>query len=253
MWRTLAITMVAILSTAACAQTDYQGQPTPNAPSASRQQLLRLNHSATLVQKYQSRDLPDAPSYTPLSDAEKFHVFVETSQAPLTFMAAGVNTGMRRAAGSRMYGTGTLGFSKMYTAALATKQSNVFFGGFLFPKLLNQDPRYHPSNSSSMMPRAFYAASRVLMTRNDQGQPTVNSSYLLSTVVSSSLANAYKPQYYRSFSNTSGDILSAIGSEAGMNVLREFWPQLRGGLGKVEPGLIKRMRGKIHDKFTGEN
>lgn len=148
-----------------------------------------------------------------------------------------------------MYGPGKWGYSKMYTAALATKESNEFLGRFLFPKLLNQDPRYHASGSTSMMPRAFYAASRVFVTRRDDGQPTMNSSYLMSTVVSASLANAYKPQYYRSFGNTSSDILSTIGSEAGMNVLREFWPQLREGLGKVEPAPMKRMRAKIRDKF----
>ena len=99
------------------------------------------------------------------------------------------------------------------------------------------------------MPRAIYAASRVLFTRSDSGKGTFNSSYLLSTVASSSLANAYRPAYYRSFSNTSSDILSQVGSDAGMNVLREFWPQLREGLSKVEPAISEKNQRKSRTKI----
>jgi hypothetical protein len=249
MWK-LALAMLALATATASAQTPWLTSETPNAPSASKQQGLRLQYSPDIARQKSTRELPDAPSYTPLSDKEKFNVFVETSASPLTFMSAGVSAGVRRAAGSQMYGPGSQGFSRMYKAALATQESNAFFGRFLFPKLLNQDPRYHPApDHTGMMPRAFYAASRVLFTRKDDGQPTLNSSYLMSTVVSSSLANGYKPQYYRTFGNTSSDILSTIGSEAGMNVLREFWPQLRAGLTKMEPAQIKRLRDNIHEKF----
>jgi hypothetical protein len=223
----------------------------PDAPSASRQKYL-LQYPPQPRTAQATRELPDAPSYS-LSNSEKFQLFVESSGSPLTFMSATVGVSAQRALGNRMYGNGVNGFYRSYGAAVATRESNVFFARYLFPTILNQDPRYHPSEKNGMLPRAFYAASRVFLTRTDKGESTFNTSYLLSTITSSTLANAYKPAYYRSFSNTSGEVLSQIGSDAGMNVLREFWPQLREGLNRFEPPPIKKIRTKIHDSFAGDS
>ncbi|HWR37571.1 MAG TPA: hypothetical protein VN622_17045 [Clostridia bacterium] len=250
---------VLILSLGTIAVNLHAQAPTaeqhPDAPSASLPAMpavnsvlvLRTVYASTPTRPSRQSSLPDAPSYTALSDEQKFGIFVESSYSTLTFFSAGVNAGAAHIRGDHAYGTGVLGFGRSYGAALATKESNAFFGRYLFPALLNQDPRYHPSLKSGLMPRATHAASRVLFTQNDKGQTTLNTSYLLSTVTSSTLANAYKPPAYRSFGNTASDILTTIGGEAGMNILREFWPQLREGLGRIEPKPIRKLRVKFNE------
>ena len=244
----LAMLVVALSGISVLAQTN--ATRLPDAPSVCKPVLLNQYLSASLNSQNR-RALPNSPAYVPLTGTQKFQIFVDSLKSPLTFMSAGIGASVQYAVGTRMCGDGLGGFGGTYGASLATKESNVFFGRYLFPMLLNQDPRYHPSESRDTFSRSFYAASRVFVTRNDKGAETANTSYLLSTILSSSLANAYKPAYYRSFANTASDIGTQIGSDAGMNVLREFWPQLREGLTRVEPSPFRKLREKIHDKFAG--
>lgn len=204
--------------------------------------------SGILLGQGVSSRLPDCPSATQstsansslyyeakrrkpaLSDREKFQVFVEEAQSPLTFFSAGVAVGsdsfQRRAYASR-----SLSFQRRYTAALAGRETNAFLGRYLFPTVLSQDPRYHPSESDRTVSRAGYALTRVFVTRNDEGKPVVNTSYLLgallSSVVSNNMVNSDDPLKPRRVSDTFGDFGSTVGGDAGLNLLREFWPQLK--------------------------
>lgn len=192
------------------------------------------------------RSLPDAPSARPLTDKEKFELFTKDAQSPLTFISAGVTAGYNTAE-NRVYGGGWGGFGKNYATAVAEHETSSFLGQYLFPKLLNQDPRYHASEMDGFWHRSTYAASRVLLTRNDAGQKTVNSSYLLGALVSTAIASCYRPPRYRSAGQTMADFGSTVGGDAGMNVLKEFWPQLRE---KIRPITPKRLR-KLEDGLVG--
>lgn len=192
------------------------------------------------------RKLPDAPSSSAaLTDSQKFQVFMSSASSPLTFAGAGLNSAAGRA--RVPYGQ-SWSWTRSYTAALAQRESNEFFGRFLFPKLLGHDPRYHPAESEKFMGRASYAASRVLITRKDDGTQTLNTSYLLGTLLSSTVANVYRPRWERGVGNTFSDVGTTIGSDAGFNILREFWPQLRQTLSNHTPKQLKR----LSEKFAGD-
>ncbi len=88
-------------------------------------------------------------------------------------------------------------FATLYEASVVQKESSAFLGKFLYPSLLKQDPRYYPSTSQSVLGRTTYAASRLLITRNDQGKATLNTSYLLGVLTSAAVATAYRPYWAR--------------------------------------------------------
>jgi hypothetical protein len=201
-----------------------------------------LSYSAT----HNSNALPDAPSSSALTDRQKFEVFRDNAVSPLTFAGAGMNAAVMQARSP--YGV-NYSWTRSYTAALAQRESNQFFSSYLFPKLFNQDPRYHPASTEKTMGRAVYAASRVLITRKDDGSKTLNTSYLLGTLLTSSLANAYRPYWARTASNTFSDVGSTIGGDAGFNVFREFWPQVSKTLSSHTPKSFK----KIGEKFSGDD
>ena len=158
------------------------------------------------------------------------------------FAGAGTNAALMRA---RDNNDQRWSWPRSYTAALAERESNAFFGRYLFPVLFDQDPRYHGSESNGIMPRAMYATSRVFITRKDDGRRTLNTSYLLSTLLTSSLANVYKHPWDRNAPNTFADMGSTIGSDAGLNLAREFWPQLRETLSGHTPKMFKKLKTKI--------
>jgi hypothetical protein len=194
--------------------------------------------------------LPDAPSVQRPTGAEKFHAFVEEARSPLTLGAVAINVrGMREEEEHLTPGMQS-SFTSLYRAAVLQKESSVFFGKYLYPLLLRQDPRYHPSTSDTMMGRATYAASRVLITRNDSGKRTLNTSYLLGVLTSAAVATAYRPYWARSASTTFKDLGSTIGSDAGINVLHEFWPGIRQVLKRHSPKFVSRIEKHITSDQT---
>ncbi|HYE25940.1 MAG TPA: hypothetical protein VEG32_12160 [Clostridia bacterium] len=186
------------------------------------------------------RMLPDAPSHYALSNRQKFELFQREARSPMLFVASGLRAGIQTRPGN-MYGTGAQGFARNYAVALSRRETNAFFGRFVFPALLNQDPRYHPSRSNGLVDRSAYAASRVLLTRSDQGKTVINTSYLLGALVSSMVASSYRAPGHRGPGDTAADFGATVGCDAGMNLVREFWPQLRTKLKPITPKPFRKL------------
>ena len=219
-------------------------QTLPDAPSASVASHKVLSFTGVPVRNVQHPRTVDPPATIALTDGQKFKVFVSHAHSPLMFAGAGANAALMR---SRDNSDQRWSWPRSYTAALAERESNAFFGRYLFPVLFDQDPRYHGSESNGIMPRAMYASSRVFITRKDDGRKTLNTSYLLSTLLTSSLANVYKHPWDRTAGNTFADMGSTIGGDAGFNLVREFWPQLRETLSNHTPKAFKKIKEKFSD------
>jgi hypothetical protein len=185
---------------------------------------------------------PSPLPYQPLSKRQKFDVFVHLTYSPYTFAGAAFDAGLAQASGTwHSYGGGMEGYGKRFGASLADSESGAFFGRFLFPVLLHEDPRYLRSTSKNTMPRIGYALSRVLVTQDDSGNKRANFSLILSVFASSGLANSYYPREERSFGDTAVRAGGAFMSTAGMNVLREFWPDIKKKFGKRGPKSIQKL------------
>ncbi len=83
-------------------------------------------------------------------------------------------------------------FATRFTIRFTTRATNTLLGGGVFPILFKQDPRYHPSTSKNFVKRAAYAASRVFVTRDDDGNLEPNVSRWAGSLASSAIANAYE-------------------------------------------------------------
>ena len=194
--------------------------------------------------------LPDAPSaYEPLSAHQKFNLFLERTYSPYTFVSAAAEaTWAQIWAQWPEYGGGMQGWGKRLGATLADTESRRFIQTFFLSAVLCQDPRYFYSRKKGFFPRGWYAATRVLVTRNDDGDNTFNSSEFLGALFTSSLQNAYYPRSERTFGNTMNRFAGALGSDATSNLLREFWPDIRRIFRKHAPEKVR----KIEDKVTSE-
>jgi hypothetical protein len=195
------------------------------------------------------KSLPDAPSAQPPTQAEKFRTFVDEARSPLTFGAAGVDAGIMRVTEVGSLSTGReASLTELYKGALIQKESSAFFSKYLYPALLKQDPRYHPSSSPSFWGRVMYAASRTVITRNDSGQATPNTSYFLGMLTSVAIATAYRPYWTRSTSATFKTFGSTIGSDAGINILHEFEPGIR----QIVKGHAPKFVSRIEEYITND-
>ena len=244
------------------AQSEDKNSTTmPSAPASPRNPVAHggagegLSFQASSQLRRQSPPgpvLPDAPVPQPLSQVEKFQVFIEEARSPLIFGAAGLNvlaareTQDRNAAGGA---PGLPGFATLYEASVVQRESSAFLGKFLYPSLLKQDPRYFPSTSNSFFGRSAYAASRLLITRNDNGRTTINTSYLLAVLTSAAVATAYRPYWARTSSTVFADFGCTIGSDAGMNLFHEFWPAIRNKLQGHSPRFVQKVE-KFSDRLS---
>ena len=208
-------------------------------------------HEVQGQELHTSKSLPDAPSAQPPTQAEKFRTFVDEARSPLTFGAAGVNAGIMRESELESFRSGRqVSLTELYKGALIQKESSAFFGKYLYPALLKQDPRYHPSSSPSFWGRVMYAASRTVITRNDSGKATPNTSYFLGVLTSVAIATAYRPYWTRSTSGTFKTFGSTIGSDAGINILHEFGPGIRQIVKRRAPKFVSRIEERITNDQT---
>ena len=208
-------------------------------------QLDGLNSAVPRQGMRTRRSLPDAPSVHPTTGTGKFQTFVDEARSPLTLGAVGINAGLMRETDPGVIPRPQPNLIDLYKVVLIQKESSAFFGKYLYPSLLKQDPRYYPSTSRSFLGRATYAASRILITRNDSGERRLNTSYFLGVLTSVAIATAYRPYWTRSASTTFKAFGSTMGSDAGANLFHEFRPEIRQMVKGHTPKLVSKIRESI--------
>jgi hypothetical protein len=228
-----------------CAVIGWAQTPPANAGPCTpqpQQQAAATPPAAVETGNPQQSGAPPPLPYQPLSRRQKFNVFVQHTYSPYTFAGAAFGAGLAQATGAwHSYGGGMEGYGKRFGASLADSESGALFGRFLFPVLLHEDPRYLRSTSKGPMPRIGYALSRVLVTRDDHGNRRTNLSLILSVFASSGLGNTYYPRDERGLGDTAVRAGNGFLSTAGMNVLREFWPDIKQKFKKHEPKRVHKL------------
>jgi len=217
--------VIALGATSFAQQAPVQQAPVDDAP-------------ATVTLSTPEPAAPDAPSALKFANQnlvdtdrritaeDKFHIFLATSVSSETFSEAAINTRLMDDWKSGQFNT-TPGYWTRYRTELATSESRALLSKYLLPVVFHQDPRYHRMEEGGMFHRGFYAASRVLFTRSDDGGTTINTSHLLGTLGSRTMANAYLPYHDRTWGHTLSSTGSELLSDVGRNLLREFGPDLK--------------------------
>lgn len=118
----------------------------------------------------------------------------------------------------------------------------------LFRSLFKRNPSYHPSTGDGLMGRATYAASSIFITRDSSGNRRLNTDYFVGVLTSAMLHTAYRPYWRRSASDPVSDFGSTIGNDAGMNLYREFSPNLEQLMKSHAPRFVSRIEERIDRK-----
>jgi|SRR5579859_228106 len=203
------------------------GTTLPDSPSAV---MIANERKSDLIFAGSHKDDADkAPAtpgtWTPLSARQKLDLFVWSSYAPSTFVATALSAQSLTLETLDRPRHGD--FSQRYLGAYAAVQSSAFIENFLVPALLRQDPRYFRAGDGKIRHRVGYALSRILVTRNDKGDNVFNSSGIAGAFLSSAASNVYQPYRAHSVDQTLCNAAGRLASRAGMNIVREFWPDLR--------------------------
>ena len=180
------------------------------------------HHILWVVPNYRSDE--STAQFKPLTPRQKFKLAFDDSFDPTAFLVAGVFAGSSMA--QRQYasfGQGAQGFGKYYAGAFADQAIGKMMTEALLPITIHQDPRYFTKGKGGFLKRTGYAISREVITRNDGGRNTFNTSELLGNEIAAGISTAY-PSADRSFGNTLNKWGQQIGLDTGFNIMKEFWP-----------------------------
>jgi hypothetical protein len=185
-------------------------------------------------------------TYAPLSPHCKLDLFLKQTYSPYTFASAAFGATEAQATGQwPHYGGGMQGWGKRFGATLANTESRRFIQGFALSTMLHQDPRYFYSPNRRFFPRVWYSATRAVITKNDQGDSTFNTSEFLGALFSSALQNSYYPRHDRSLGDTMNRFSGALSSDAIGDLLREFTPDMKSLFRKHAPKKMLKIEEKL--------
>lgn len=163
----------------------------------------------------------------PLTTREKYsiawHQFADPSAHFGNLLQASIS---QAADGIPHYGQGWGAFGKRFLA----QEGDQFTGSFLIygvlPQLLHQDPRYFRKGAGSPLSRIGYAASRVLIARNDAGHTVFNAAQVFGQLGQAGISLSYYPQEDRDVRGLFVGWAVNQGYNIGWNQLKEFSPDL---------------------------
>ena len=132
------------------------------------------------------------------------------------------------------FGEGAAGYGRYFWHSFLDQTSENYFVEFIVPVITRQDTRYYTLGNGGFFKRTGYALSRAVITRNDAGHETFNTSEVIGAGAASGLSNLYYPSKERTFSNTGTRWALNVGIDAATFVFHEFWPDVNYALFHVK-------------------
>jgi hypothetical protein len=167
-------------------------------------------------------------SPTPLTARGKWRLFVKDETDPFTIGSEIFEAGIAQANNDFAgYGRGGAGYGKRFGAGFADDTAGGFFGTFLFPSILHQDPRYYRLGGGPFKRRLGHALIRPVFTHTDSGGRAFNWSGILGSIATSSLSNAYYPEGNRGAGATFSRVAMSIPFSMLDQLINEFGPDLQ--------------------------
>jgi hypothetical protein len=201
----------------------------PDAPSATvtpeRQNSRKLDFKLLV---HRSRVFPDlATNSEHLSVKQKLQLSVNDSLSLAAVGGALFSAGLGQARDNLPgYGQGAEGFGKRFGTAMGANASAQFIGTFLLATAFRQDPRFFVQENPSLRQSIVYGFRRLVVTRTDGGQETLNTSGLLGLLAAQGLANAYLPDQERTAARTFRRYGISLALRAGANFAKQYWPKI---------------------------
>jgi hypothetical protein len=136
----------------------------------------------------------DGPQVKPMTPKEKAWLAVRDVVDPFNGITILGSSAIAVAANSHSaYGPGFTGWGKYVGVSYSQDMTGEFFGTFLIPSIVHQDPHYHRMPDASMKRRIAHCFYQVLWTQGDNGRGMVNYADLVGFAIDDEIGNFYVP------------------------------------------------------------
>ena len=163
----------------------------------------------------------------PPTAKQAFVIATQNSFDYSAFVFVGITSELAEATNAHpQLGKGVAGYGRYYWRGFVDKTDGNYWVVFVMPTIFREDERYYALGKGGFWKRAFYSASRIVVTPDYNGHNTFNAS----EVVGRGIAQGISLAYYPSGTRTAGALASkygwAIGRDTLTDVFREFWPDI---------------------------
>jgi hypothetical protein len=136
----------------------------------------------------------DGPKVKPLTPKEKAWLAVRNVTDPFNAITILGTSAISVAADpDSPYGPGFPGFGRSVGVAYTQDITGEFFGTFLIPSIVHQDPHYHREPTESIKHRIGHAILQVVWTQGDNSKGMINYANLVGDAIDDEIGNLYIP------------------------------------------------------------
>jgi len=169
----------------------------------------------------------NGPEVKPLTPKEKARLAVKNLLDPFNAVTILGNAAIAVGSDSHSpYGPGMHGFAKVVGVSYSEDMTGEFFGTFLIPSIVHQDPHYHRMPHASIKRRIFHAVAEVVWTQGDNGKGMLNYADIVGFPIDLEIANLYVPGEKTNLPSTAKRYAFGMAIAPTDNFITEFLPDL---------------------------
>ena len=167
----------------------------------------------------------------PTTTGEKFKIFLSDSFDYSAFVEVGLLAADGDAHKSEPeFRHGAAAYARYYWHSFADNTDGNLMTEFLVPTATREDPRYYTLGHGGFLHRSVYSLSRLIITRDNQGNATPNLSEIVGNGAASGIADLYYPRSDRDWTKTGQRWVLQVGIDGLANLVKEFWPDVNAKL-----------------------
>jgi len=167
------------------------------------------------------------PQVKRLTPKEKGWLAIRNLADPFNFVTIAGNSAIYVAADSHSrYGPGFPGMANNMGISYTEDATSEFFGTFLIPSLVHQDPHYHRMPSASIPRRALHTFVQIAWTQGDNGGNMVNYASLVGSAINIEIANLYVPGEQTDLPSSATRYATGLATAPIDNLITEFLPDV---------------------------
>jgi hypothetical protein len=169
----------------------------------------------------------DTKMIIPMTPRQKGYLAVRNFTDPFNLATVAATSGFSVAIDPHSaYGPGWPGFAKSAGVSLLQDASGEFFGTWLIPSIVHEDPRYHRMPDASVPRRLLHAISRPVIAQSDLGAPMPNYATLLTYPIVAEISNLYVPGIHSNGPSTVARVATGLALDPVDSLIEEFLPDV---------------------------
>jgi hypothetical protein len=222
--RNAGATMAATAAVRADTVVEADGHPVTDAPRIVGVTLC-VPHMPVLVDWY-ARFL-NGPQVKALTPLEKAHLAARNLVDPFNLLTiAGIGAISVAANSHSADGPGFRGYGNYIGVSFTQDMVGEFFGTFLIPSIVHQDPHYHRMPDATIKRRVVHCLTQIVWTEGDNGRGMVNYANLVGFAADESINNLYVPGQQTTFSATATRYGFDLATAPIQTFITEFVPDI---------------------------